>query len=358
MARISELHYSNAYAKKSGVAEFAEFALSPDDDPAEFTASFYEHTGKVGLEVRLDHPDVRVNFDEASGETVFQISSEDFPFLLTDPTGGGTNNAEAVALTNTTSGDVASFLDIGGGHSEILAQDGAAKGAVSLNVATPTSANKATYSIQFNQPNPDIPVFVPLTERSSGETLCFASGTRVDTVHGPCAVETLKVGDCVLTRDHGSRPIRWLYRQSVRALGALAPIEFSVGWQGLERSLRVSPQHRVLLSGWEPELLFGTPEVLVPACHLVDGDRVFRRPGGIVLYHHILFDTHELIRAHGLWTESFHPGAQSLAACHADTRTELLTLFPHLADPAVPGSATARTVLRGPEARVLQAALG
>lgn len=32
---------------------------------------------------------------------------------------------------------------------------------------------------------------------------CFTVGTRIDTAHGPVAIEELAVGDLVLTRDHG-----------------------------------------------------------------------------------------------------------------------------------------------------------
>jgi len=49
MARISELHYSNAYASASGVAEFVEVALAPGEDPADFTVSFYDADGTVLL---------------------------------------------------------------------------------------------------------------------------------------------------------------------------------------------------------------------------------------------------------------------------------------------------------------------
>lgn len=358
MARISELHYSNAYAKKSGVAEFAEFALSPRDDPADFTASFYEHNGRVGLELSLDHPDVRVRFDPHSGETVYQISSEDFPFLLTDPTGGGHNNAEALALTNTASGEIAGFYDIGRGHSEILATDGAAQGATSENIPTPTAANNATYSIQFNQPNPSVPVFEALSEGRTGEAMCFVSGTLIDTPDGPCSVETLQRGDLVLTLDHGARPLCWRASQTVRAEGRFAPIQFSAGWYGLRRPLQVSPQHRVLLRGWQSELLFGEPEVLVPACHLVDGDRVCRVAGGRVTYHHLLFDIHEIVSSHGIWTESLNPEARALHTCNADARAELDALFPGLADVPAQTLPLARRVLRGPEAQVLRTALG
>ncbi len=53
MARISELHYSNAYAASSGEAEFLEVALNASEDPADFMVGFYQSDGSHGLDVNL-----------------------------------------------------------------------------------------------------------------------------------------------------------------------------------------------------------------------------------------------------------------------------------------------------------------
>ncbi|HCQ67605.1 MAG TPA: type I secretion protein, partial [Rhodobacteraceae bacterium] len=56
------------------------------------------------------------------------------------------------------------------------------------------------------------------------------------------------------------------------------------------------------------------------------------------------------------WSESFHPGAQGLGTLDPRTRETLFAAFPALrADPRHYGD-TARTVLRGWEAKVLKAA--
>ena len=60
---------------------------------------------------------------------------------------------------------------------------------------------------------------------------------------------------------------------------------------------------------------------------------------------------HQIIRAEGSWTESFQPSAVVLGALDADTRAELLGLFPELGAGA--GLASARPVLSPAEARVL-----
>ncbi|MDP2738381.1 MAG: Hint domain-containing protein [Pseudorhodobacter sp.] len=182
---------------------------------------------------------------------------------------------------------------------------------------------------------------------------CFTPGTMIRTPSGERAVESLRPGDLVVTRDHGAQPLRWCGSRTVSGLGRFAPIRFAPGVLGNSRALLVSPQHRMLLGGWRAELLFGQDEVLVAARHLVDGGRVQVQPVAEVTYLHLLFDRHEIIEAEGVPSESFHPGDAILAG-DAELRAEILALFPELAQ--VGGRTawpTARCVLRAHEARLL-----
>ena len=183
---------------------------------------------------------------------------------------------------------------------------------------------------------------------------CFTRGTRIATPQGERAIETLRAGDKVWTLDHGSQVIRWAGSRRVAAIGALAPILIPAGCLGNSRDLRVSPQHRMLIGGWQAELLFSSHEVLVAACHLVDGRRIRPVAGGEVEYFHILFDRHEIVLAEGAPSESLHPGEQALGALDAVARGEVLALFPELAGAtAGPGRPTARRVLKAHEAAIL-----
>ena len=138
--------------------------------------------------------------------------------------------------------------------------------------------------------------------------VCFASGTEIETAEGHLAVEKLRIGQMVQTMDHGLRPIRWIGRSSFAAHGNHAPIVIRKGAMGNARDLRVSPQHGMLIQGWQPELLFGHTDVFVAAKHLVNDDTIYIEEGGVVEYYHILFDQHEVIYAEGCPSESFHPG--------------------------------------------------
>ena len=121
-----------------------------------------------------------------------------------------------------------------------------------------------------------------------------------------------------------------------------------------ERDLVVSPQHRVLVSGALPELLFGENEVLVAAIHLVGRPGITRVEAAEVTYLHLMFDRHEIVLSDGLWSESFQPGDRTLAGMDHAQRAEIEALFPGM--DAVIDFAAARRSLKAHEVRVMFAA--
>jgi hypothetical protein len=155
---------------------------------------------------------------------------------------------------------------------------------------------------------------------------------RSKTQSGEVAIEDLAVGDRVETLDHGLQPIRWIGSSKCQARGNMAPILIRKGALGNTRDLRVSPQHRMLLSGWHAEVLFGEREVLATAKSLVSDHSILREEGGEVEYFHMLFDSHEIVYAEGAPSESFHPGPEGWKALDEPTRNEILELFPQLAN--------------------------
>ncbi|MEZ5911032.1 MAG: Hint domain-containing protein [Paracoccaceae bacterium] len=181
---------------------------------------------------------------------------------------------------------------------------------------------------------------------------CFVEGTRLATPDGERAVEELRVGDRVLTRDNGPQPIRWIGSAEVPGTGRFAPVRIAAGSLGNRRDLWVSPQHRMLVSGWRAELMAGEAEVLVAAKDLVDGVRITRAPRPSVCYWHLLFDRHELVLAEGAVSESFFPGDEIL---RRDDRiaAEIAALFPELSEKAAGHWKTARPVVSSNRARAL-----
>lgn len=161
----------------------------------------------------------------------------------------------------------------------------------------------------------------------SDHIICFSKGTAILTPAGDRPVETLRPGDLVITLDHGPQPIRWVGARSVPATGALAPVHFERGTIGNDRDLLVSPYHRVLIDGMP-----GRPkdDLLVPALALVDNYRVSVKYGGIASYHHMLFDSHQIVVANGAFSESFHPQDASIQTLDARAQHELFQTMPWL----------------------------
>ena len=175
------------------------------------------------------------------------------------------------------------------------------------------------------------------------DVTCFARGTRIETPRGAVAVEDLRPGDLVLTRDRGAQPLRWVGSSRVDG-GTLAstprlrPIRIRAGALGQHapaQDLLVSPQHRILVRSKIAQRMFGAAEVLVAAKQLVllDGIDVAEDLAEIE-YFHLLFDRHEVVISNGAETESLYTGPQALRSVGPAARQEILDLFPQLLDEA------------------------
>ena len=157
---------------------------------------------------------------------------------------------------------------------------------------------------------------------------CFVEGSMIETDKGEKRVETLCIGDLVLTKDAGFQPIIWIGQSVFDGSGDHAPVVFDVGAIGNSHALRVSPQHRVLIQGWMAELVCGQDEVLASAKHMANDVTIRRAPQEAVTYFHILLPRHHLVRSHGCWSESFFPGDTILA----DNRALAAEMQAHISD--------------------------
>lgn len=186
--------------------------------------------------------------------------------------------------------------------------------------------------------------------------ICFTPGTLIATAHGPRAIETLRPGDLIVTRDNGLQPLRWVGSRTVAATGNHAPIRLDPSLlQGASAPLLVSPQHRMLWTGSRAQMYFGESEVLVAATHLLSSPAARRIEGGNVTYMHLMLDRHEVIYANDAATESFFPGDEGLGALSDRSRQEVFDLFPELRSHAGAFGDTARLCLKAHEARILAA---
>lgn len=133
----------------------------------------------------------------------------------------------------------------------------------------------------------------------------FTRGTHITMASGEqVRVEDLRVGDRVLTRDDGPRPIRWIGQNTIRAVGTFAPVLIRQGALNNENDLILSPDHRIFVYQRRDRIGAGRAEVMVKVRHLVNGTSVVQLDGGFVDYFQLLFDDHQIIFAEGIATES------------------------------------------------------
>jgi len=142
-----------------------------------------------------------------------------------------------------------------------------------------------------------------------GPSPTIASGALVDTTLGPCAIERLRLGDMVLTKDNGPQAVRWIVAHDVPAIGPSAPLRLRAPFFGLTRDLVVAGEQRVLIAGHETEYYFGQETMLIEAKNLVGHPAVTPMFGEhTITYYQVLLDNHECISVCGIWTDSLYVG--------------------------------------------------
>jgi len=335
------------------------FSVDPNDP---FTNVFYAGAGNDYLDGRGGDDSL---YGEAGNDTIYGGAGND----LIDG-GEGNDSLNGGAGQDTINGGIGSDTitlnygesagdvivggeDVGNGDVDVLVINGRAKILRDTNPENGTIrwANGETTTFSNIENILQVP--------------CFTPGALIETKDGPIAVENLRVGQKVLTRDNGFQRIRWIGRrvlgaQDLAVNPALHPVLIRKGalGDGLPTAdLRVSPQHRMLLSGPRADFLFGESEVLAAALHLVGQPGIERAPCDSVTYLHLMFDAHEIILADSAWTESFQPGQGTLTGLDGAQRAELFAIFPELRFPkALSALVAARRCLKAYEVDVLLAA--
>jgi len=132
---------------------------------------------------------------------------------------------------------------------------------------------------------------------------CFLRGTQIQTPRGEIPVETLSIGDEIVTHDGQTVPIKWIGRRSFpRWIAAknskVVPVVIRAGALGDNmpfRDLCVSPEHAIFFDG-----------VLVPAVYLVNGRTIVRElTVDVVEYFHIEVQGQAIVLADGAPAETY-----------------------------------------------------
>lgn len=166
----------------------------------------------------------------------------------------------------------------------------------------------------------------------------IAQASVIDTTRGQVLARDLRVGDRVITRDHGAQPLRWLGASTVVYPGPVVPdvqrpVRIRAGALSTSEAagnLVLAPGQRLLLRGAMNTLYFGTDEVLVRAGDLTHLDGVDFVPREVGRWTHLLLDRHEMIRVNGIWMESFSPDLWSIRVGHPDEWEAITDALPRL----------------------------
>lgn len=183
---------------------------------------------------------------------------------------------------------------------------------------------------------------------------CFTAGTLIRTPDSDVPIETLSIGDLVMTKDRGPQVLRWVGRTVVSVDPASPPVLFLKGALGNDRPLTLSPDHRVLLSGWRCAMVAGTNEVFAAARDLLNGRDILGFEGDTITYLHLAFDRHEIVTTAGLFSESFHPEVLAHTDMSPQSHAQIMTQIPDIgANPASYGPLV-RPQVKPYEARLIR----
>ncbi len=289
---------------------------------------------------------------------------------------GGDGTAGYASLHNSLGTSTSSYalggsLTDGAVFGETQSMNDADAGNVVLSNGASTTGTTGTITAKFDEETGDgnsahATESLGLVGFEIGQILCFTPGTMIATPYGLRDVACIAKGDMVLTYDEGPQPVlivnhSHLSGQNLTQSPHLRPILLKAGSLGPNlptKDLLVSPQHRMLLSGWHAQLMFGTEQLLAPAKGLLNDSTILSQSANKgVTYIHLGFARHQIITANGAATESLHAGCISKDQMAPAAREELFALFPDLRTQPDNRSGSARTCLTFSETRLLAPSL-
>jgi hypothetical protein len=193
-------------------------------------------------------------------------------------------------------------------------------------VADGITEGSETITFGGSSNRPGTPVFDPgsRTFTITDATECFMPGTMIMTPNGEVAVESLKIGDVVLTHDGRAEAIRWMGRHTVSTVFGdklkTLPIRIKAGALDENvpsRDLLVSPGHAILVDG-----------ALVQAAALVNGTSIVQETDvpQVFTYHHIELADHSLVVAENTPAETF---VDNVERARFDNYAEYVALYPN-----------------------------
>ena len=135
--------------------------------------------------------------------------------------------------------------------------------------------------------------------------VCFLAGTMIRCPEGERAVETLAIGDLILTVDGRAVPIMWLGHRKMNCRAhpdprVVFPIRIAADAFGPGR-----PSEDLYLSSGHSVCVDLCGEVLIPVGCLINGSTIAQIEMDDVTYWHVELDCHDILIANNLPAESY-----------------------------------------------------
>jgi hypothetical protein len=280
--------------------------------------------------------------------------------------GGLTFNGPAtVAITATTSagyGDLGVISGFGAGD---IIDETLISGSVATLTTTTSGGNTvetisgATFPDSFTFAGTAIAANIALvSDGGTGSELvyqaaCMATGTRLRTATGECAIEALRVGDRLVTASGAMRPVRWIGYRSLDLHRHPRPHDVmpvrvqahAVAPGCPSRDLLLSPDHAVFIGG-----------ALIPVRYLLNGASIAQEAAERITWWHVELDAHDVILAEGMPTESYLDTGNRAAFANAGPG-HAVQVHPDFSRSVWAAEACAELVTAGPILAEVRAAL-
>lgn len=144
------------------------------------------------------------------------------------------------------------------------------------------------------------------THQSAGPAEGIASGTQIATDSGWRPIETIAVGDLVMTFDHGLRRVVAVKRAAIwegraNCPKAMKPLAVPTGALGNEFPLLLLPEQNVMVESDLAEAVFGDAFAIIPAASLEGYHGISRvEPHQKIEVIQLVFAEDEIVYANGM----------------------------------------------------------
>lgn len=153
------------------------------------------------------------------------------------------------------------------------------------------------------------PGSISLSDLLSADKVGFITGTIVLTMNGEMPVETLMVGDRIISRNAGMARLIGI-RQTRQVVQAISFAAGSLGHTRPEQGITLPGDQQILIRDWRASAIFREQQSLVCARDLIDGEFICDLGMTEMVLYQLQFETPQVVYAGGLEAASISTRSQ------------------------------------------------